>query len=257
VRCLSYSVSKVRSFDRAASVYDATRSLPEEVMRRTIASLVMRLGRPSRILDLGVGTGRFAVPLREHGFDVVGLDVSRKMLTVGRKKGLHDLVQSVAQRTPFRNDAFHTTLMVHFIHLVEDWPEVLREIARVTTERVIAVVNESSAPKMRQRYLELLEERGISAGGARTGEKEISTISRPIRRSMLVKYVEKVDLDDEVARFVKRESAITWDVPRRIHSDVVKQMEREYRGKVRARKSLLMLEWRAKSLWRGVKLPSP
>ncbi len=36
------------------------------------------------MLDLGVGTGRFALPLRERGFEMVGVDLSPKMLAVAK-----------------------------------------------------------------------------------------------------------------------------------------------------------------------------
>ena len=66
------------SFDRAVETYDATRSLPPQVMSKVVEKLVAVLERREchDILDAGVGTGRFSVPLQEHGFDVAGVDVS-------------------------------------------------------------------------------------------------------------------------------------------------------------------------------------
>lgn len=45
-----------------------------------VAYLARHLGPRSRVLELGVGTGRLALPLAAAGFDVVGLDASCEML---------------------------------------------------------------------------------------------------------------------------------------------------------------------------------
>ena len=47
--------------------------------RETVDGLA-RLAGAGRVLELGVGTGRLAVPLAERGLDVTGLDSSRAML---------------------------------------------------------------------------------------------------------------------------------------------------------------------------------
>lgn len=47
-----------------------------------------------RVLELGVGTGRIAIPLADAGMTVVGLDASRHMLSRLRGKAGSDLVDS-------------------------------------------------------------------------------------------------------------------------------------------------------------------
>ncbi len=42
----------------------------------------------TRVLDIGCGAGRNAVPLAEHGFDVTGLDQSRPMLEAASRRGV-------------------------------------------------------------------------------------------------------------------------------------------------------------------------
>jgi ubiquinone/menaquinone biosynthesis C-methylase UbiE len=64
-------------FDRAASFYDETRGFPpgEE---RSIAALISRvghLGPDSRVFEIGIGTGRIALPLARHVRAVYGIDL--------------------------------------------------------------------------------------------------------------------------------------------------------------------------------------
>jgi SAM-dependent methyltransferase len=48
-------------------------------------SLAEREGSP--IVEWGAGTGRIAIPLARAGFDVTGVELSERMVEVGRKKG--------------------------------------------------------------------------------------------------------------------------------------------------------------------------
>src|SRR5438128_2316978 len=79
------------SFDRVAAIYDETRSLAPRAMARVLAALVDEL-HGKRVLEIGVGTGRYAVPLQKSGIRVIGVDISRKMVEIGLAKGLRDVV---------------------------------------------------------------------------------------------------------------------------------------------------------------------
>jgi SAM-dependent methyltransferase len=127
------------SFDRAAEVYDATRGLPPALMAASVDALA-RVLADGRVLEVGVGTGRFALPLRERGIRVVGLDISEKMIRRAREKGAPDLLLGSATRIPFRDGAFPSTIAIHLLHLIEEWPAALREIARVTTVRFVTLL---------------------------------------------------------------------------------------------------------------------
>jgi len=48
--------------------------------------LLSELAKPGPALELGIGTGRIALPLRETGIEVHGIDASESMLDVLRKK---------------------------------------------------------------------------------------------------------------------------------------------------------------------------
>src|SRR2546423_14667794 len=75
------------SFDRVATIYDETRSLPPRAMARVLAVLVDELHR-KRVLEIGVGTGRYAVPLQKRGFRWGGRDISVRIGEVDLAHGV-------------------------------------------------------------------------------------------------------------------------------------------------------------------------
>jgi ubiquinone/menaquinone biosynthesis C-methylase UbiE len=124
------------SFDKIAAVYDAQRAHPPAVSAQIGATLTTLVGRGAPILELGVGTGRIAIPAVAAGAYVAGLDISREMLRVAAERAAAadaplDLALADAQRLPFAADSFAAALAVHVLHLLPDWRAALAEIVRV------------------------------------------------------------------------------------------------------------------------------
>jgi len=73
----------VSAYDAIARVYDPwSRSVVEDVP--FYVEEAVRSGGP--VLELGVGTGRIAVPIAAAGIEVVGVDLSAGMLEVARER---------------------------------------------------------------------------------------------------------------------------------------------------------------------------
>jgi SAM-dependent methyltransferase len=71
--------------DRVAEVYDQGRRVVSRNTEATVEFLAARAGR-GPILELGIGTGRVALPLQERGIEVHGIDASRAMVAKLRAK---------------------------------------------------------------------------------------------------------------------------------------------------------------------------
>lgn len=120
------------SFDRAADFYDRTRAFPDAAMARFLDVLAMALDGCEEVLEVGVGTGRIAIPLAERGVAVRGIDVSPRMLEVLRARS--DAVPvEVADATalPLSDDSVDAVLAVHVMHLIPAWPDAVAEAVRV------------------------------------------------------------------------------------------------------------------------------
>ncbi len=124
------------AFDRAADYYDGTRGFPPGV-ERDVAALMARVGgltAQSRVLEIGVGTGRIALPLAAHVRAYFGVDLARAMMARLRAKQAGELVyiaQGDVTRLPYPDAAFDAVIAVHVFHLIPAWRAVLAEVARV------------------------------------------------------------------------------------------------------------------------------
>jgi ubiquinone/menaquinone biosynthesis C-methylase UbiE len=127
--------SPLKSFDRVAHCYDDTRGIPADAARAigdAIAVISREVSPSPRLLEVGIGTGRIAVPLAEAGVLVTGIDISPKMLAVLREKCRDvDVLLAEASRPPLRDASFDAALFVHILHLVPDAEATLRATARL------------------------------------------------------------------------------------------------------------------------------
>lgn len=130
-----FVVTTSRSFDRAAPFYDQTRGLSDVAMAKVSALLARELGPRGRCLEIGVGTGRIALPLHDAGVEMTGVDLSRPMMEVlvdkagGQPPFL--LVQADATCVPFPDDGFGAAVASHVFHLIPEWREAITELRRV------------------------------------------------------------------------------------------------------------------------------
>ena len=136
------------SFDRAAGYYDKTRNLSPEAAERITDLLHRELDGNDGVLEIGVGTGRIALPLARRGIELTGLDLSRTMLDklVENAGGSSPfpLLQGDASKLPFRDGSFDAAIASWVLHLVPTWREVLTELTRVMRPGGVLLVDVGS-----------------------------------------------------------------------------------------------------------------
>src|SRR5690348_12256315 len=97
------------SFDRVAECYDATRGFPPGIDQQIGAGFRRASGLPAgaRLLEIGVGTGRIAIPLAAQGYRYTGVDISTAMMQRLRERLPDsialDLVRADATALPLRD----------------------------------------------------------------------------------------------------------------------------------------------------------
>jgi len=81
---------------------------------------------PSPILEIGVGTGRFAECFPE----VIGIDPAFNALKFAQKRGV-DVVQAIGEQLPFKDETFACIMLIVTLCFVQSPIDVLREGKRV------------------------------------------------------------------------------------------------------------------------------
>ena len=136
------------SFDRAAGYYDKTRSLTPEAARRITELLQRELDGRGNVLEIGVGTGRIAIPLARLGVDMTGIDLSRTMLDrlIDNAGGNapFPIAQGDASKLPFLDASFGAAIASWVLHLIPTWRDVLKELTRVIKPDGLLVIDVGS-----------------------------------------------------------------------------------------------------------------
>jgi len=233
------------SFNRVADIYDKTRELPPEAMRKIVQTLVKEMKGYKTLLDIGVGTGRFAKPLQENGFEVVGTDISEGMMKNAKKKGVKNLLLGDACALPFRDYSFDATLSVHVLHLIIDWQTALKEICRVTKGELFSVTQMKQSSRISEAYEELAKEKGYNARHIGLREKELIKIIKPTKTIPAASCVSSAD--EHLTHYRQRAFSRQWKVPGDVDKQIVKELAKRFAGQEYLQE-IHILRWNIKDL---------
>jgi len=219
-------------FDRAASIYDDTRALPEDISER-VTQAILDLAPANRpILEAGVGTGRIAVPLLRRGARLIGVDLSAEMMRRLRAKSENaPLARADVSRLPFPDATFGLIVTAHVLHLVGPWREALREFRRALAPGGVYLNStgrrRTDPPNpMRSRWHALVEAHGCSwrRPGAQDRDEildELRTMGTRIEEVVVGQWTVTVTPHKELNDITGRIDSDTWGVPDDVLAETV------------------------------------
>jgi SAM-dependent methyltransferase len=248
------------SFDRASDYYDRTRSLSANATAQVTSLLTAELAGRGLTLEIGIGTGRIAVPLSEHGIEVCGVDLSRNMLDVLRAKSDRiPVALADATHLPFSDDAFDAALGCHVLHLIPDWRAALRELTRVVRPGGAVLIDlggwgGGDWGLIEKRFVETagIERARPGAGDPAEVDAEMASLGAPVRLLPPVAEVHTYSYADLVDRIEQGLYSYTWrtDPETRVRAarDLRPWVEAELGDLHARREHTWVVQWRAYDL---------
>jgi SAM-dependent methyltransferase len=210
-------------FDRAAEYYDRTRGLPPEAMEQIVAVLAPELAPRGRCLEIGVGTGRIALPLAAAGVRIFGIDLSEPMLRkLLEKSDAVPVAMADATALPLPDGAFGAGLAVHVLHLIPNWRGAVRVLARVVRPGGVIVFDIGGWGQAQTREVERqfeaetgVTERFVGLGHDAAGEldAELAKVGASPPRLLSVEVARRaLSLDQHVQELEDGLFSWTWGI---------------------------------------------
>ncbi len=109
------------------------------IQERITLSMIQAV-TPSKILDVGGGHGQLAIPLAEQGYHVTVTGsgpTCRDRIESLIESGKTDFVLNDQTRLPFADKAFDAVICFRLLPHCPDWPELIKELCRVSADSVI------------------------------------------------------------------------------------------------------------------------
>lgn len=145
-----YYALNAKAWRFLAPFYD-TIVFPLKRLRRRVAKRA-GVGPGSRVLDVATGTGAQALAFAETGAEVVGIDLSKSMLRIARRKAPSRRVTfgvADASELPFQDARFDVCCVSFGLHEmpVSVRQQALLEMARVTKKHGTLVIVDYALPE--------------------------------------------------------------------------------------------------------------
>jgi ubiquinone/menaquinone biosynthesis C-methylase UbiE len=213
-------------------------------MAKLVKTLTNELRGCRTLLDVGVGTGRFSKPLQDAGFEVVGVDVSKKMIKKAKERGVKNLILSDARSLPFRDKVFGATVCIHILHLISKWKTALSEICRVSNDSLVSLFDAHKDP-LRTAYDEKLKEYGYERHRPGKSEQDLMKLVGPSKSVFVCSY--DTSSDDRLTNLAQRAFSGQWDIPESVTRKVVEDLRGSFAGKTFTRQ-LYVTMWKIDDL---------
>lgn len=153
--------NSAEGYDLAADDYDKKEAYLNSFEKMQFLPLLGDL-KGKKVLDVGAGTGRLAIPLAREGAEVTALDVSEKMLMrLYRKNKQIKTVAGDAESLPFADGYFDIVCAAFLIVHLKDPTRFFDEAYRVLKNDgvlVVSNINQKDPPKVKTKAGEIVIE---------------------------------------------------------------------------------------------------
>lgn len=126
---------KISAFEKHFDRYEEWFEKNEYAYQSELDAVKLLMPKFVKGLEIGIGTGRFAVPLNIKN----GVEPSSEMRKIALERGLN-VVDGVAENLPFEDNSFDLVLMVTTVCFVDDVLKSFKECFRVLKNNGIILI---------------------------------------------------------------------------------------------------------------------
>lgn len=241
---------KSLSFDGLVELYDETRCFDAQSFEAALEYIVDRFpvhAFPS-VIEPGIGIRRIALPLAARGYRVTGVDISRDMLDVLRRRIRQNspkpqvaFLQADIAQLPLPGNQFDMAVVAHVFYFMRRWKKAAKEILRVIRKgRPVLLMHTGTGmeiPFLNDRYAELCAATGnpIPALGVKS-TKEVTEYYRSLGCAVewvhdRWRWTAKIPLDKAIEYMRRRAYSFTAFPPEEIHQKAVRTLTVEAHAK--------------------------
>lgn len=149
-------------WDKVAEKYASKPVGDEEMYRKKLAETQSFFAPDMHVLEFGCGTGTTAIHHAPHVRHIDAIDVSEKMLEIGRARaeqaGIDNVVFSLGTLQDFnaQTASLDAVLGLNVIHLIRDRQALLAEVARILKPGAVFVSSTGCLGDSYLRFLKLI-----------------------------------------------------------------------------------------------------
>jgi ubiquinone/menaquinone biosynthesis C-methylase UbiE len=126
-----------------------------DLLEKTVLEVMMKeFQKPSKVVEIGCGTGHFTRWFSSLGLETTGVDLSPYMVKQAKslwKEG--EFINSPSLNLPLKSKSFDLAFFITCFEYMPDPSGVLREAARVSRRGIImGLMNSWSLPTMRRKF---------------------------------------------------------------------------------------------------------
>ena len=128
-------MSNIKSFEKYSNEYEEWFENNRSLYQDEVKSLKKLVGNTQNGLEIGIGTGRFALPIGIK----IGIEPSAKMKDIAISKGLK-VLGGAAENLPFEDNMFDFATMTNSVCFVDDLLKSFQEAFRVIKQNGFLII---------------------------------------------------------------------------------------------------------------------
>lgn len=158
---------------------------------KIMANLV---NKKHKVLDLGCGTGDFLRLIKKNNNQIEGLEISKKVASIGIKRGLKIKIADLSKKFPYSKNTFDTITAGEIIEHIYDTDFFLEEIKRILKPNGNVIISTPNIATLGRRIMLLFGINPLIETSLQNASGHIRYFTKKSLQQLLEKHSFKIDI---------------------------------------------------------------